>query len=86
MLSLNIYIGIEYKLNSHSHLAFNQAHGLLKVLSFCLDAGFWQIEIDCNLLARVLASDALAKAGPSVCFEDYPPCLQSLIISELYHQ
>ena len=32
----------------------------------------------CILLARALASDALAKAGPSVCFEDYPPCLQSL--------
>jgi hypothetical protein len=29
----------------------------------------------CNLLTRVLASDALAKSGPSACFEDYPPWL-----------
>ena len=104
---------------------------LLKVLNFCLDTGFWQIEIDCedhtlvsllherphiraeigllvdeivelirnfqfvfcnhapkdcNLLARVLAFDALAKADPSICFEDYPLCLQLLVISDLHHQ
>ena len=29
----------------------------------------------CNLLSRALASDALAKVGPSVCFEDYSLCL-----------
>ena len=122
---------MEDRLNFHSHPTFNQARGLLKVLNFCLDTGFWQIEIDCedhtlvsllherphiraeigllvdeivelirnfqfvfcnhvpkgcNLLARALASDALAKAGPSICFEDYPPCLQSLVISDLHHQ
>ena len=100
-------------------------------MNFCLDKGFWQIEIDCedhtlvsllherphiraeigllvdeivelirnfqfvfcnhvpkgcNPLARALASDALAKVDPSICFEDYPPCLQSLVISDLHHQ
>ena len=44
---------MEDRLNSHSHPAFNQARGLLKVLSFCLDTGFWQIEIDCEDLTLV---------------------------------
>jgi hypothetical protein len=34
----------------------------------------------CNLLARTLASDALAKTGPSVCFEDYPPSISEIIL------
>ncbi|GMY30242.1 hypothetical protein FCV25MIE_25484 [Fagus crenata] len=44
---------MEDRLNSHCHPAFNQACGLLKVFSFCLDTGFWQIKIDCEDLTLV---------------------------------
>lgn len=36
---------------------------------------------NCNAPAR----GALAKGGPSVSFEDCPPCLQSLVSADLHH-